>query len=191
MFQHNKERLNNKPLSNSEFDRLLISLGGKGVFNSAYNLRQLQTIFRDNGDVVYIELINQKDWCKNVFQVTNQVTVSANRVNRYDVTLLINGLPLVQIELKRRGMELKQAFNQINIIFPLYADAMPGITKLFFEELNIIAKQKESVKAYFIVHSGFGGAKHSRAVERYLEYLSLHLGLKYMGTAIKPNSEGL
>ena len=49
---HNRERLNNKPLSNSEFDRLLISLGGKGIFNSAYNLRQLQTITWDDGEIV-------------------------------------------------------------------------------------------------------------------------------------------
>jgi type I restriction enzyme R subunit len=111
---HNTNRLNNEPLSDSEFDRLLISLRGKGIFNSAYNLRQLQTITRDDGSILYIELINKNEWCKNLFQVTNQVTVSAHRVNRYDVTLLINGLPLVQIELKRRGMELKQAFSQIN-----------------------------------------------------------------------------
>lgn len=78
----------------------------------------------------------------------------------------------------------------ILVIFPLYVDAMPGIMKLFFEELDVIAKQKENVKIYFVVHSGFGGAKHSRAIERYLEYLSNHLGFKYMGTAIKPSSEG-
>lgn len=112
---HNlKKYLNDIPLSDTEFEKLLITLGGKGVFNSAYNLRQLQTIVRDDGTTAYIELINQKDWCKNQFQVTNQVTVNARRVNRYDVTLLINGLPLVQIELKKRGMQLKQAFNQIN-----------------------------------------------------------------------------
>ena len=51
VYLHNKERLNNIPLSNSEFDRLLISLGGKGIFNSAYNLRQLQTITRDDGKI--------------------------------------------------------------------------------------------------------------------------------------------
>ena len=62
----------------------------------------------------YIELINQTEWCKNLFQVTNQITVNARRVNRYDVTILVNGLPLVQIELKKRGLQLKQAFNQIN-----------------------------------------------------------------------------
>jgi type I restriction enzyme R subunit len=111
---HNAKRLNNTPLSDNEFERLLNELGGKGVFNSAYNLRQLQTVVRDDGTTVHIELLNQREWCKNRFQVTNQITVNARRVNRYDVTILINGLPLVQVELKRRGMQLKQAFNQIN-----------------------------------------------------------------------------
>ena len=52
-------------------------------------------------------------WCKNEYQVAQQITQVGRYENRYDVTLLINGLPLVQIELKRRGMELKEAFNQI------------------------------------------------------------------------------
>ncbi len=108
------KHLNNTPLTENEFDRLMISLGGKGVFNSAYNLRQLQPLTRDDGTQTYIELINQNEWCKNRFQVTNQITVNARRVNRYDVTILINGIPLVQIELKKRGMQLKQAFNQVN-----------------------------------------------------------------------------
>lgn len=112
---HNLQKhLNNTPLTDGEFERLLISLGGKGVFNSAYNLRQLQPLTRDDGTSTYIELINQTEWCKNLFQVTNQITVNARRVNRYDVTILVNGLPLVQIELKKRGLQLKQAFNQIN-----------------------------------------------------------------------------
>ena len=51
---------------------------------------------------------------KNRFQVTNQTTVVGKYTNRYDVTILINGLPLIQIELKRRGLDLKEAFNQIN-----------------------------------------------------------------------------
>jgi type I restriction enzyme R subunit len=63
---HNlKKHLSNFPLSDREFERLLNSLEGKGVFNSAYNLRQLQNIERDDGSTTYIELINQKDWCKN------------------------------------------------------------------------------------------------------------------------------
>ncbi len=114
IFLHNKKTLNETPLSDDEFRRLMTVMSNKGVFDSAYNLRQLQDLERDDGSRVYIELINRKDWCKNRFQVTNQITAEGRRVNRYDVTLLINGLPLVQIELKRRGMELKQAFNQIN-----------------------------------------------------------------------------
>ncbi|ROT09389.1 type I restriction endonuclease subunit R [Muribaculaceae bacterium Isolate-037 (Harlan)] len=58
-------------------------------------------------------MLNKKNWCQNEFQVSNQITVEDKRKNRYDVTILINGLPLVQIELKRRGVELKQAYNQI------------------------------------------------------------------------------
>ncbi|MFN8809568.1 MAG: type I restriction endonuclease subunit R, partial [Cyclobacteriaceae bacterium] len=55
-----------------------------------------------------------EDWSKNLYQVTNQVQQQGSFLNRYDVTLLVNGLPLVQIELKRKGIEIKEAFNQIN-----------------------------------------------------------------------------
>ncbi|MGL5753254.1 MAG: type I restriction endonuclease subunit R, partial [Paraclostridium sp.] len=69
---------------------------------------------REDGSEVYIEFFDTQNWCKNRFQVTNQTTVVGKYTNRYDVTLLINGLPLVQVELKRRGLDLKEAFNQIN-----------------------------------------------------------------------------
>jgi type I restriction enzyme R subunit len=77
-------------------------------------LREKQHIVRDNGDNLYFEFIQTEHWCQNQFQVTHQVSMEGTYKNRYDVTLLINGLPLVQIELKRRGLELKEAFNQIN-----------------------------------------------------------------------------
>lgn len=109
----NIERLDGIELSDKEFDRLLTTISGKGIFNSAKELRQLQTITRDDGKLVYIELFDSKKWCKNLFQVTNQTTVIGKYTNRYDVTILINGLPLVQIELKRRGLDFKEAFNQI------------------------------------------------------------------------------
>lgn len=111
--EHNKFRLEEKPLSDKEFERLMIKISGKGVFQSAKELRQLQDIQRDDGTIVYIELFNTREWCQNIFQVTHQTTVEGKYTNRYDVTLLINGLPLVQIELKRRGMDMKEAFNQI------------------------------------------------------------------------------
>lgn len=111
--KHNKFRLEEKPLSDKEFERLMIKISGKGVFQSAKELRQLQDIQRDDGTIAYIELFNTREWCQNIFQVTHQTTVEGKYTNRYDVTLLINGLPLVQIELKRRGMDMKEAFNQI------------------------------------------------------------------------------
>lgn len=61
-----------------------------------------------------MRFFNSEERDKNLFQVTNQVTQEGTYKNRYDVTLLVNGLPLVQIELKRRGLELKEAFKQIN-----------------------------------------------------------------------------
>lgn len=111
--EHNKFRLEEKPLSDKEFERLMIKISSKGVFQSAKELRQLQDIQRDDGTIAYIELFNTREWCQNIFQVTHQTTVEGKYTNRYDVTLLINGLPLVQIELKRRGMDMKEAFNQI------------------------------------------------------------------------------
>ena len=66
-----------------------------------------------NGQRIWVEFLNRTQWCQNEFQVSNQITVEGRKKCRYDVTILINGLPLVQIELKRRGVELKQAYNQI------------------------------------------------------------------------------
>jgi type I restriction enzyme R subunit len=99
--------------TNNEFNRILNHLNTGGVFDRAKVLRDRFALKRDDDSVDWITFINMDDWCLNEFQVTNQITIDGKRKNRYDVTLLINGLPLVQIELKRRGVELKQAFNQI------------------------------------------------------------------------------
>ena len=107
---HNK----NITLTSNEFERILNKLNTGSVFDRAEILRDKYALKRDNNEVVYLSFINSDDWCLNEFQVTNQITIQGSRKNRYDVTILINGLPLVQIELKRRGAELKVAFNQIN-----------------------------------------------------------------------------
>jgi type I restriction enzyme R subunit len=108
------EKHNQISLSDKEFSKVVNHLNKGNVFEKARILRDKMQFERDNGQTAYIEFINQDHWCKNQFQVTQQVTMTGNYQNRYDVTLLINGLPLVQIELKRRGLELKEAFNQIN-----------------------------------------------------------------------------
>jgi len=108
------ERHNNIVFSDKEFENVLNTLSKGSVFEKAKTLREKQHIIRDNGDNLYFEFINTEQWCQNEYQVTHQISMEGKYKNRYDVTLLINGLPLVQIELKRRGLELKEAFNQVN-----------------------------------------------------------------------------
>ena len=108
------EKHNKIKFSDKEFERVMNILSKGSVFEKAKSLREKQHIVRDNGDNLYFEFMNTEHWCQNQFQVTHQVTIEGSYKNRYDVTLLINGLPMVQIELKKRGIELKEAFNQIN-----------------------------------------------------------------------------
>ena len=108
------EKHNGIEFTELEFQRVLNILSKGSVFDKAVTLREKQHIVRDNGEDLYFDFLNQENWCQNLFQVTNQVTMEGKYKNRYDVTLLINGLPLVQIELRRRGIELKEAFNQTN-----------------------------------------------------------------------------
>lgn len=109
------EKHNHIQFSDSEFEKVLNILNKGSVFEKAKVLREKKHhIIRDNGDNLYFEFLNVEHWCQNEYQVTNQITQEGKYENRYDVTLLVNGLPLVQIELKRRGLEMKEAFNQIN-----------------------------------------------------------------------------
>ena len=106
------EKHNKTSFSDGEFKQVLNKLSRGNIFEKAKILRHKIDYTRDDGTTGYVELIDQIHWCKNQYQVTNQVTIKGKYENRYDVTLLINGLPLVQIELKRRGLEMKEAFNQ-------------------------------------------------------------------------------
>lgn len=108
------EKHNEIILSEKEFQKVLNHLNKGSVFERAKILRDKMQLTKDDGKSVYLEFLNTDKWCQNNFQVTQQVSVAGKYKNRYDVTLLINGLPLVQIELKRRGLELKEAFNQTN-----------------------------------------------------------------------------
>lgn len=108
------EKHNNVQFSKAEFEKVLNILSKGSVFEKSKTLREKQHIVRDNGENLYFEFIQTEHWCQNQFQVTHQVAMEGKYKNRYDVTILLNGLPLVQIELKRRGLELKEAFNQIN-----------------------------------------------------------------------------
>lgn len=109
------EKHNRMTFSKAEFAKILNQLNRySSVFERSKVLRDKFALVKDDGTTAYIEFINQEFWCKNEFQVTSQVTMEGSYKNRYDVTILINGLPLLQIELKRRGLELKEAYNQVN-----------------------------------------------------------------------------
>lgn len=105
---------NKTELSDNDFKQILNFINKGNIFKRAKILRDRVPYTNDQGESKTVELINQIHWCQNEFQVTQQVTMEGSYKNRYDVTILINGLPLVQIELKRRGLELKEAFNQTN-----------------------------------------------------------------------------
>ncbi len=111
--ERNADKLEGTPISDSEFKRIMIDISDKSVFESAQILRDKYVLERDDETKVYLSLMNVKKWCQNTFQVTNQVSVNDTHKSRYDVTVLINGLPLVQIELKRSGVAITEAFNQI------------------------------------------------------------------------------
>ena len=114
--KHNRKELalhGRESFTDKEFDKILLYLEGGTRFEKAKKLRDLKEFQLENGERVWIEFINKQQWCQNEFQVSNQITVEGRKKCRYDVTILVNGLPLVQIELKRRGVELKEAYNQI------------------------------------------------------------------------------
>ncbi len=113
---HNRKRLaehGRTEFTDEEFEKILIHLEGGTRFEKAKKLRDLYPLDTADGKRIWVEFLNRQQWCQNEFQVSNQITVEGRKKCRYDVTILINGLPLVQIELKRRGVELKQAYNQI------------------------------------------------------------------------------
>lgn len=99
--------------TDKEFERICIHLEGGTLFEKSKKLRDLFPLETEDGKRVWIEFLDRNHWCQNEFQVSNQITVEGRKTCRYDVTILVNGLPLVQIELKKRGVELKQAYNQI------------------------------------------------------------------------------
>ena len=113
---HNRKRLaehGRTEFTDEEFEKILIHLEGGTRFEKAKKLRDLYPLDTADGKRIWVEFLNRQQWCQNEFQVSNQITVEGRKKCSYDVTILINGLPLVQIELKRRGVELKQAYNQI------------------------------------------------------------------------------
>ena len=113
-FKYHFEQLNSVKLSDSEFTRLKESIISADVFTSAKTLREVNTFKRDDDTPLQFTLVNIKDWCKNEFEVVSQLRINTENSNhRYDVIILINGVPVVQIELKSLQITPKKAMEQI------------------------------------------------------------------------------
>jgi len=113
-FREKFEALNRCRLTDSEFARLLDEIVSPDVFAAAKTLREINAFTRDDGTPLNYTLVNLKDWCKNHFEVVNQLRINTdNSHHRYDAVILINGIPCVQIELKTLGINPRRAMEQI------------------------------------------------------------------------------
>ncbi|KVV16423.1 type I restriction endonuclease subunit R [Flavobacterium sp. TAB 87] len=108
------ELFNQTSFTAKEFDAVLNHLAKGNVFEKAKSLRDRFQLTKEDGTSFYVQFFNSENPAVNLYQVSNQISLEGSYKNRFDVTLLVNGLPLVQIELKRSGIEIKEAFNQIN-----------------------------------------------------------------------------
>jgi type I restriction enzyme R subunit len=140
-FREKFEALNRVHLSDSEFSRLLEEIINPDVFASSKMLRENNTFHREDGTPLQYTLVNIKDWCKNEFEVVNQLRINTNNSHhRYDVILLINGVPVVQVELKALEVSPRRAMQQI---VDYKNDAGNGYTNtlLCFMQLFIVSNQ--------------------------------------------------
>jgi len=143
-FRQHFEALNRVRLTDSEFARLLESIITPDVFAAAKHLRERNSFERDDGTPLYYTLVNIKDWCKNNFEVVNQLRISTDYSHhRYDVILLINGVPVVQIELKTLAISPRRAMQQI---VDYKNDPGNGYTKtlLCFLQLFIVSNRSDT-----------------------------------------------
>ncbi len=140
-FRQKFEELNRVKLTDNEFSKLLTQIIIPDVFKSSKMLRLRNSFEREDGTPLHYTLVNIKEWCKNSFEVINQFRINTqNSHHRYDVILLINGLPLVQVELKTLGVNPRRAMQQIveykNDIGNGYTNSL-----LCFMQLFIVSNQ--------------------------------------------------
>ncbi len=143
-FREHFQALNRVTLTDGEFKRLLDEIVSPDVFASARLLREKNSFTRDDDTPLNYTLVNIKDWCKNTFEVVNQLRINTdNSHHRYDALILINGIPAVQIELKTLGISPRRAMQQI---VDYKKDPGNGYTKtlLCFVQLFIVSNRTQT-----------------------------------------------
>ena len=144
-FRQKFEALNRVTLTDGEFLRLLDEIITPDVYEAARSLRNREAFVRDDGTPLNYTLVNIKDWCKNTFEVINQLRINTDYSHhRYDVMLLINGIPVVQIELKTLGINPRRAMKQI---VQYKSDPGNGYTRtlLCFVQLFIVSNRTDTL----------------------------------------------
>jgi type I restriction enzyme, R subunit len=152
-FREKFEALNRVRLTDAEFARLLDEIVTPDVFTAAQTLRGINAFTRDDGTPLNYTLVNIKDWCKNSFEVVNQLRINTDHSHhRYDVILLINGVPVVQIELKTLGISPRRAMEQI---VDYKRDPGNGYTRtlLCFMQLFIVSNRDHT---YYFANNNAG-----------------------------------
>jgi len=140
-FRQKFEELNRVHLTDNEFSRLLEEIINPNVFTTSKRLREINSFEREDGTPLHYTLVNIKDWCKNSFEVINQLRINTkDSFHRYDVILLLNGLPLVQIELKTLQVSPRRAMQQI-IKYKNDAGNGYASTLLSFMQLFIVSNR--------------------------------------------------
>ncbi len=146
-FREKFEALNRVRLSDGEFARLLDEIVTPDVFTAAKTLRNINSFTREDGTPLNYTLVNIKDWCKNTFEVVNQLRINTdNSHHRYDVLILINGVPCVQIELKTLGINPRRAMEQI---VDYKNDPGNGYTKSLLSFLQLFIVSNRTNTYYF------------------------------------------
>ena len=143
-FREKFEALNRVTLTDGEFERLLGEIVTPDVFTASRTLREINGFTRDDGTPLNYTLVNIKDWCKNTFEVASQLRINTDYSHhRYDVILLINGVPAVQVELKTLGISPRRAMQQI---VDYKNDPGSGYTRtlLCFVQLFIVSNQTDT-----------------------------------------------
>jgi type I restriction enzyme, R subunit len=143
-FREKFEALNQVHLTDAEFARLLDQIVTPDVFAASRHLRERNSFERDDGTPLFYTLVNIREWCKNSFEVVNQLRINTNNSHhRYDLLLLINGVPVVQIELKTLAISPRRAMQQI---VEYKNDPGNGYTKtlLCFLQLFIVSNRTDT-----------------------------------------------
>jgi type I restriction enzyme R subunit len=181
------ELFNETTFTAKEFDAILNHLAKGNVFEKAKTLRDRFQLTKEDGTSFYVRFFNSEETHKNLFQVINQVAQEGSYLNRYDVTLLVNGLPLVQIELKRSGIEIKEAFNQINR-YQLHSfwsnNGLFQYVQLFVISNGVNTKYLANNRLQSVKQTFFWADEHNKNITELSEFAAAFLNPTHLGKMV-------